>query len=217
MKVGTLIFGGLACSLVVACSIDWTVIAPPHKNTEVGIEAESDSGTDAEDAASDTGSPNDGGVPDPDVADGSDAAVGCSPNAPCPNAMVCTYADHFCGEGADAGGTCVEQANCAGAPTQTVCGCDGEVYLSRCAATAAGTDTSATIPPRCSTPSNMFRCGDVFCGNTDACVEKSDGTYACKAMNGCALGCACLDILVPCLLHGTCGTDKSGHLVIKCE
>lgn len=209
MKAARLVVGGLACNLVVACSINWTLISPPEKDTEIGITADGDASTELADASRDSQSTTE---PDDDPEDAGDGGIVCSPSAPCPGAMVCNYGDHSCGGGKP--GTCVEQVSCNGAPAETACGCDGKIYASRCAAISAGTDTSKIAA--CSTPANTFRCGDLYCGPGDACGIRKDDTYFCRPLNGCTLGCACLDVLLGCLIGGQCGVED-GHLVVKCN
>lgn len=84
-----------------------------------------------------------------------------------------------------------------------VCGCDGTVYLTECAAHAAGVDIAGALPGgnRCSeTPVGTFPCGPWFCNASISYCryregDSGDRQVECRALpatcNG-AGSCACL-------------------------
>jgi len=59
--------------------------------------------------------------------------------APCAGDEFCDYLEGRCGA-ADGIGVCRPRPDLCTGPVDEVCGCDGEVYTSRCAANQAGTD-----------------------------------------------------------------------------
>jgi hypothetical protein len=85
----------------------------------------------------------------------------------CPDAaLYCDFADYVCGRGTP-GGLCTARSACQD-DDGALCGCDGVVYASSCAAHAAGTDID--------TKGGCQLAGSFFCGgracklDAEACV-----------------------------------------------
>jgi hypothetical protein len=226
IRVRRVAVGGVVGFILVACNLDSTTPLGESNLDESNVHTAGDSGSLADARASmsdarigpdsDPGSATDADIDtDVDANTNGDAASNagpptvCTPTLPCPGNQHSTYADHFCGAGV--AGTCVANVSCNGAPAATVCGCNGEIYSSRCAATQH--DADPAIPATCTNPVGTYRCGDIFCPSADACNVK-DGTFSCRFLNGCILGCLCTDILLGCV-GGSC-TISEGHLVIAC-
>src|SRR5213076_390582 len=68
-----------------------------------------------------------------------------------------------CGKGKRAGACRARPRACDG-PDSPVCGCDGHVYASECAASAAGVDLAVNGGcDRARTPRDFIACGARFC------------------------------------------------------
>lgn len=100
-------------------------------------------------------------------------------------------------------GTCVALPEaCEGEP-QPVCGCDGNLYESRCDAARAGVGTQGATD--CEPPPGWFGCGFDFCEIGAQYCEHTIGhggpeTWVCRALN-CppgTEGCACITDPSPC-------------------
>jgi hypothetical protein len=124
------------------------------------------------------------------------------------------------GSGGDGGPvTCVDPP-CA----RPVCGDDGKVYASDCAAFAAG---HGRYPweVTCPTPTGYFPCGERFCvSGREYCVRMRGylGSGRCAFLpNSCLMGppaCGCMSLQQTC---GTCGCtdcalDAAGNLILFC-
>ena len=101
-----------------------------------------------------------------------------------------------------------------------VCGCDGKVYASKCAAHAAGVDTWWE---GCTAPAGYFKCGDKFCRlATEICHEDlgdtGDRWSSCEPRPACDTGtlCDCLDA-TDCNGAGPhCKNDGQGRVTEAC-
>ena len=114
----------------------------------------------------------------------------------CPAGEIFVYEDALCGKGSSAG-FCREPAiSCD--DSYAVCGCDGTVYQSLCAAHQAG--VGRTFADQCTAPPDMFACGYTYCArNTEFClesvVESGGGGFYCEPMQpkcASAPSCGCL-------------------------
>ena len=113
-------------------------------------------------------------APHRDAGGATTAARPCSPAAPCPSGDYCAYTPGLCGKGKHPGTCQPRPAACSdsGAP---VCGCDGRVHESACAAHAAGVDLAVmggcghTVP-------GFAACGPRYCdARTSYCqIDLSD-------------------------------------------
>ena len=115
------------------------ISSPGDGGQQPGVDGGSaDGGTTPTDGGS---TPTDGGAVD-------GGAAGCSPAHPCADpSYFCHYADERCGDGQP--GTCIlreDPASGVCAPVE-VCGCDGHLHESSCAANAAGIDVA--LPSHC--------------------------------------------------------------------
>ena len=84
---------------------------------------------------------------------------------PCPESHYCDYPTNGCGVD-DGSGTCMPRPELCKPLEEPVCGCDGTVYATDCAAAVAGQDVSAYAG--CTPPDGDFACGHRFC---DAATE----------------------------------------------
>lgn len=115
----------------------------------------------------------------------------------CPTGSTCDFANQVCGSNDGSCATpesfCKTWAKISG----PVCGCDGEVYPSACAAIQAGTVLNRT---GCSPPTpDLFPCGYMYCKrNSEFCRvgfgDTDDRHYECVAVPAsCSiLDCACV-------------------------
>ena len=96
----------------------------------------------------------------------------CAPDLPCGPTSLCVQKDAACGTGPSWGRCEPRPTSCpSGGPA--VCGCNGAVFASACAAAAAGLDVSAVEP--CAAPAGTFACGPLFCQkNTEICRRVTD-------------------------------------------
>jgi hypothetical protein len=78
---------------------------------------------------------------DDDPPPGVGASCGGFTGAICNDGLYCDYADDTCGA-ADGAGVCRDPDDCEDGAL--VCGCDGELHASPCAAAAAGVDVSTS-------------------------------------------------------------------------
>ena len=121
--------------------------------------------------------------------DGQDAGPQCAADE------FFVYDDGLCGMGSSAG-FCREPAiSCD--DSYAVCGCDGTVYQTLCAAHQAG--VGRTFADQCTAPPDMFACVYTYCArNTEFChdfPEDSGGGPYCDSMPpecASAPSCACI-------------------------
>jgi hypothetical protein len=132
----------------------------------------------------------------------------------CASGEYCDWLDNKCGTVPDTP-ECEPEADDCNSET-LVCGCDGEVYTSTCAANAAGTDLGEFT---CEPPEGMFACGTHLCGvESEFCEHVPSDGFAPWAVWGCATtptecaddwSCACLQPLYDPAMECTC-TDGGG-------
>lgn len=115
---------------------------------------------------------------------------------------------------------CMPRAeHCSVGASGPVCGCDGKMYQSWCAANTAGVDVNDK--GGCTPPAGMFACGHGFCTvASEYCdIELSDTVdpnhHACAPLPpGCSpAACACLSLAV---YNCSCITTPEGGLVRSC-
>jgi hypothetical protein len=97
-----------------------------------------------------------------DAANVDDAGAGCRDNAACGPDRYCAFEPLLCGKGKRPGTCRTRPGSCTGTAFSPVCGCDGEVYGSECAAHAAGVDLAVMGGCGTRTP-NWMPCGKQFC------------------------------------------------------
>jgi hypothetical protein len=164
-------------------------------------------------AASSTGTGGLGGAGGGSLTTGSGAG-GCTGPGPCGPGFYCNDFSDGCFLSAG-GGVCDDASLCSG--KGPVCGCDGAVYPTDCAAFAAGMDVAAA---GCVTPPGTFLCHALVCSvGVQACVHYVGfATYdACEAFTGTcdpAQGgtpdCSCFPSWCK------CAPDPAGNFVIEC-
>jgi hypothetical protein len=147
-------------------------------------------------------------------------ACGVADGGTCETGEYCAYTPRLCGKGKKGGRCETKPASCHGAYAP-VCGCDGAVYDSECAASAAGVDLSVTGGCTARVPSWMA-CGAHFCdARTSYCeIVLSDvfdlpTDYTCKplpsactAADGAARDCTCFPKGTRCASF--CGPVETG-------
>ena len=121
---------------------------------------------------------------------------------PCVEGAFCDRGDReypVCGEL----GVCVATPGTCEPDDRPVCGCDGQLYASPCAAAMAGVGHSGAVG--CEPPVGKFSCGLAFCDLAGEYCEHTLGhggpeTSKCVALD-CppgATGCACITDPSPC-------------------
>jgi len=149
----------------------------------------------------------------------------CAPLLPCGPGQLCSYPDHGCGSTNVLGACASEPNGCT--PDVKVCGCDGVVYSSACAAESGGVDLGDSSS--CATPSGTFGCGPYFCRSSDQICKKTIDlvktvaatSWACISDAGCPTGCGCNECQ-PCpaghsKCDEACTTDGSGDRFLTCS
>ena len=138
----------------------------------------------------------------------------------------------FCDLGADQIPACTTLGVCVAIPeacdddSGPVCGCDGVLYESACAAAMAGVGTSGAVG--CAPPAGTFACGHDFCERlTEYCEyvipHGQSAAWRClplQCSEG-ASGCACITDPDPCgdpLLYyaQVCEPDDEGNPWLLC-
>lgn len=135
--------------------------------------------------------------------------------------QYCDYQSNHCGTGATTLSVCRDRPLGCDAGSLPVCGCDGAVYPSECAAAAAGTDLNAD--GSCTPAAGMFACGELFCASkAQYCrVSLTDAMgyadlYKCQDLPpacGSARSCDC----VPKCGAFQCELDAAGNPTVRCH
>jgi hypothetical protein len=170
--------------------------------------------------------------PSSEALDASAAALGasgaqagahaCGLAAPCADGDYCAYAPRLCGKGKRPGACQPKPRDCAG-PRSPVCGCDGRVYDSECAAHAAGVDLDANGGCRTRVP-DWIACGPRFCDARESYCEivlsdvfELPTDYTCKPLpaacrldGGARPTCDCFPAGTRC--RSFCGDLESGGI-----
>lgn len=164
---------------------------------------------------------------DPECAGGAwvcPASQGCglSTDPPCPEGQLCFDGTWACGAGPQA--RCLPaytEADCAALSTHEVCGCDGTLHESICAAHAAG--VNAALLATCgAAASGTFACGYTSCQrNTEYCDffggdQDYIGQYECKPVpvgtcGGGTVSCSCFTPGEQCNDDGNGGLTASSY------
>jgi hypothetical protein len=102
-----------------------------------------------------------------------------------------------------------------------VCGCDGKVYASECAAHGAGVDAWWE---GCAAPPGYFKCGGKFCRlTTEICYEglgdTGDRWSSCDPRPACDSGalCDCIDTSACPSSIIACTNDGQGRVTWSCS
>jgi hypothetical protein len=140
--------------------------------------------------------------------------VVCGSDLECGSGSFCAFPDHKCGTGTPKG-ECEflsTKEKCAGQLSEDVCGCNGQVFVSRCAAQTIG-DTGQN----CTAPAQTFQCGYLFCKvGMQFCSEKTKGTaseFSCVDWTCSTPGCkGCSDINASC----TCEVRQDKNVIEHC-
>lgn len=177
-----------------ACGWDWTVVPK-------GIP--SDSG-DAGDAATAQDGGPEGGV-----------KASCRSNDDCVSEEVCVFPDYRCGAGVE--GSCIPRnAACLGDISNLACGCDGQIEKDRCSVRPKGTDLS--IEAKCTPPAGTFRCGFLFCNDTEYCFEARTPSlveFVCIPWECPERACTCPEWNLKCPVS-TCSAQANGGTLVVC-
>ena len=156
--------------------------------------------------------------PDPTGGAGGSSTLGeaCDESAECGSAELCQPQGYTCGDDSF-GSVCAERpTDCSGATPLPVCGCDGEIYDSLCAAEAAGVG-AALYSNVCTAPTDTKPCGWTFCGDEEACVENLEVSFECRALPaGCDPDAPTCDDCVPDGLEDCSCSDAGGGIAITC-
>lgn len=147
-------------------------------------------------------------------------STACTPTSACGTGAYCDYPDDLCGAGAV--GVCKPKPLGCDASFAPICGCDGQVASSDCAAQSNGVDRSAK--GGCAVPPKTFACGPIFCQGAPLqyCAHdvsdvagQPDG-WACKSAPPACSGapsCGCL-AKEPC--GASCSGDSMGNWTLTC-
>jgi hypothetical protein len=146
--------------------------------------------------------------PDPDP-------CGAGTGHTCLPSLMCRFWNSRCGtEGA---GSCEEPRNGCSPGSPLICGCDGQVYESICAANQAGVDRNDE--PACEIPAGYFACGAELCKiGEHYCWQNvvaigDPGTYACQpkpaACGTSAVSCDCIEEYCKDKCEGTAETGPT--------
>lgn len=106
----------------------------------------------------------------------------CSDNADCATTELCEFGDHSCGASGQPG-SCVPRPDDCAQEDRPVCGCDGELYPSQCAAASSG--VGVDFLGECELPNGAFACGFSFCIHGDEyCLEQGGAmpSFECLAL-----------------------------------
>jgi hypothetical protein len=150
---------------------------------------------------------HDAAVHDASLIDGGGTGAICGGIAgtACADTHWCDWDDNSCG-GSDGTGTCQPRPDTCKPLEEPVCGCDGTVYPTDCAAQMAGQDVADA--GGCTPAAGEFACGHLFCTAADDYCRRSvsdvagiPDDWACIALPG---GCGATPDCT-CLAGETCG------------
>lgn len=184
--------GSLSLIAVADCGYDWTVV--PSDDPD---------GVDTKTPDNNTSGSTSGKVPG--------KLATCTSSTDCGAGQYCAFADHKCGLGAKEGECDVlsSKEKCAGEASESVCGCNGSIFPSRCAAQTLG-----DIGEGCTTPADAFPCGFLFCNTKlQFCLETTrDGLadYQCVNWQCTAHDCTCPEVKC------TCDVRKDSTVIVRC-
>jgi len=140
----------------------------------------------------------------------------CESNDDCSADAFCKPGGYACDDDFD--DTCTSRpSDCSSSPTKPVCGCDGVVYESRCAAEAAGVGTTL-YNSSCTPPAGTFSCGNTFCTiDQEICVEQLEVMLDCFAYpQGCDPSAPSCATCTPEDLPGNCSCSDAEGFTITC-
>lgn len=141
----------------------------------------------------------------------------CDAERPCPPGFYCSDLLQECGS--HFSWCAAVPTNCAPA-ANSVCGCDGQLYDSKCAVHQAGLDVSGARA-RCEVPEGSYACGARLCRDDEACLnfygdtEEDPGFQLCEPIpDECGAVPTC-DCMAPCDVQISC-SESSGRLRFEC-
>lgn len=145
----------------------------------------------------------------PTTGSGGPPLCGGLAGATCSDGYYCAFDNGTCG-GDDSGGVCLPMPGVCDEPGNPVCGCDGQIYASECAAHLAGFDVSSAT-------SCMFACGTGVCHHgTEYCQISTSGgqpyDVVCLPVPDTCNGEPSCD----CISCGSCEQSPSGDVTVTC-
>jgi hypothetical protein len=108
-----------------------------------------------------------------DTATTGSTATPCTSTADCADDELCAWIDDSCGASGLIGECTPRSTTCDNGVGRPVCGCDGVVYDTLCAAQDAGQDVD--FLGGCATPAGAFDCGFSFCITGDEYCQQQGG------------------------------------------
>lgn len=147
---------------------------------------------------------------------GSGAGQGqeCDLDHPCPEGQFCRSLLNTCGVGL---GWCETPDPACEDSGEPVCGCDGQLYPSFCAARAALVGVGPAR--RCELPQGTFACGTAICSDGEYCESLADEGFECKPLPA---GCSPDDTCEACFPDGPPGfqcwcDDSASEIRVVCN
>lgn len=150
----------------------------------------------------------------------------CGPLTPCIAGAFCLYSEFQGGEWCDYLGECtLPPSECDDEEAVVVCGCDGVVYPSACAAHAMGMSVGSA--EACPLPAGSFACGNLVCVIDEEYCEYTvphgqSESWRCNPLvcSDGEQGCACISD-APCgdpeYFPGQwCDPEASGGVIVTC-
>lgn len=183
----------------------------PDPTTTTPVDTTSEPATTAS-PATDSGGPADST---------SGGGTACTSSAECAGDEYCRWIDDSCGV-SGLSGQCTPRSDCDNGNGRPVCGCDGAVHDTRCAAQDAGIDVD--FLGGCETPAGAFDCGFSFCINGDEYCQQlggNDPSAECIVLPPVCQppDCSCVTTCCGCDNASCCSdfcTNEGGALTYTC-